>query len=95
MQGGMELGAGRALDAVIGPEGLLAVTGADLLEYGFPLVGVGEGVMTERMPVLGEDNVLEARGDGVDYRDDLVAARHGQSAAGAEVILHVDDEEEV
>ena len=47
------------------------------------------------MPVLGEDDVVEAGGEGVDAGDDGIAAGDGQGAAGEEVELHVDDEERV
>jgi hypothetical protein len=51
--------------------------------------------MGRGMPILGEDDVLESRGDGVDDGNDLVAAGDGESAAGAEIILHIGDEEDV
>ena len=47
------------------------------------------------VPVLGEDDVLELRSDAVNDGDHGIAVRHGQSAAGAEIVLHVDDEEDV
>ena len=37
--------------------------------------------------------LLEALDQPVDRRDDLVAARHGERAAGAEIVLHVDDDQ--
>ena len=51
--------------------------------------------MAARMPVLGQDHVAEARGQAVDDRHDLVAARHGERAARAEIVLDVDDEQDV
>jgi hypothetical protein len=47
------------------------------------------------VPVLGEDDVLEVLRDFVDGRDDRVSACDGKRPAGAEVVLHVDDEEDV
>ena len=47
--------------------------------------------MTARMPVLRQDDMLEILHEFVDQRHDLVAARHRQRAAGAEVVLQVDD----
>ncbi len=47
------------------------------------------------VPVLGEDDVFEALGEAVDEGDDLVALGNGERAAGAEVVLDVDDEEGV
>ena len=47
------------------------------------------------MPVLREDDVLEPRRDAMDGRDHCIAIGHGQRPAGAEIVLHVDDEEDV
>ncbi len=47
------------------------------------------------VPVLGEDDVVEFLGEGVDEGDDGVAVCYGQGAPGHEVVLHVDDEEGV
>jgi hypothetical protein len=47
------------------------------------------------VPVLREHHVLERARQAVDQRDDLVAAAHGQRAAGDEAVLHVDDEQHV
>ncbi len=58
-------------------------------------VGAGEGDVVAGMPVLGEDDVVEAGGEGVDAGDDGVAVGDGQGAAGEKVELHVDDEERV
>jgi hypothetical protein len=49
--------------------------------------------MARHVPVLGQDHRLEVVHEGVDGRDDLVAARDGERAAGAEVVLHVHDEQ--
>src|SRR2546426_8895833 len=51
----------------------------------------GERGMAARMPVLREHHVFEARGEPVDDRHHLVAPRHGERAAGHEVVLRVDD----
>src|SRR5206468_1065864 len=48
-----------------------------------------------RMPVLGQDDMLEAAGERVDDRHYLVAARHGEGAARTEIVLDVDDDEDV
>jgi hypothetical protein len=52
------------------------------------------------MPVLGEEDVVEVTGEGVDAGNDLVSAGDGEGAADAvgwraEVVLEVDDEEGV
>jgi len=92
---GVECGAGGVLDAVVGPEGLFTVGCVECVGEGFEVVGAGEGDVTFWVPVLGEDDVIEAGGEGVDAGDDLIAAGDGQRAAGQEVELHVDDEENV
>ncbi len=56
--------------------------------------------MVAGVPVLGEDDVVETGGDGVDAGKNGVAVGDGQGAAvsvgiGQEVKLHVDDEESV
>ena len=47
------------------------------------------------MPILGEDHMGEARGELIDDGDNLVAVRHGEIAAGAEIVLHVDHQQHV
>ena len=50
--------------------------------------------MSRRVPVLRQQDVVEARRDAVDDRDDLVAALDGERAAGQKVVLDVDDEKD-
>lgn len=47
------------------------------------------------MPVLREEDVVERCGECVNSGDDLVTTPDGERAAGEEVDLHVDDEEDV
>ena len=49
--------------------------------------------MRHGVPVLREDDVLEALRQSVDRRDDGVAIRHGEAAALAEIILDIDDDQ--
>ncbi len=51
--------------------------------------------MVGGVPVLGEDDVLEVLRGAVDRVDDGIAVGNGERPAGAEVVLHVDDEEDV
>lgn len=88
----MELSAGRALEAVVGPEGLFAVGSVEGVGEGIEVVRAGEGNVVGGVPVLGEDDVVEAGGECVDAGDNLVAAGDGECSAGQEVELHVDDE---
>ncbi len=79
VEAGVELGAGRPLDAVRRPRAALAIER--------PMVG--------RMPVARGHDERGLGGQLGHERDDLVAALHGQRAAGAEVVLEVDDEQRV
>ena len=92
---GSSLGAGGVLDAVVGPEVLGAVGDLDGVEGVLAGVGAGEGDVAEGVPVLGEDDVGEAGGDGVDSGEDGVAVGDGEGTAGEEVALHVDDQKHV
>ena len=49
--------------------------------------------MARRVPVLGQDHRVEFGHQGVDIGHDLVALGHGKRAAGAEIVLDVDDDE--
>lgn len=93
LQGGVELRSCASLNAVVWPEGLRAVGHFDGLVGLLAGLGAGEGSVVGRMPVLGEDDVLKARRDLQDGRDDGIAIMHSESPTGAEVVLHVDDEE--
>jgi hypothetical protein len=95
MKRSMKLRAVAALDTMVRPQRLLAITKLYLLEGPLPRVGTGERPMAGWVPVLGEDDVLEERRDFVDDGDDFIAARDGELPAGAEIVLHVDDDEEV
>ena len=91
----MELRSVRALDAVIGPEALLPSGRGDYVVWLAAGVGGGEGDVAGRVPVLREDDVLEAPRDAVDRRDHGIAVGYGQRAAGAEIVLHIGDEQDV
>jgi hypothetical protein len=90
----MKGSAGGTLQAVLGPETLGAVRSLDGL-VGLLVVRGGEGDVLGGMPVLGEDYVVELLCEGVDERNDLIAVGYGEVAAGAEVVLDVDDYEGV
>lgn len=47
------------------------------------------------MPVLGENDMVEAGSESVDAGKDQIAIGDGQRAPGKEVQLHVDDEKRV
>jgi len=95
---GVKVCARSALDAVIGPEGLRAVGDFGGGEGRGTGVGRSERDVAGGVPVLGEDDVLEALAEAVDEGDDLVTIFDGERAAGsidggAEVVLDVDHEE--
>jgi hypothetical protein len=48
-----------------------------------------------RVPVLCEDDVLEACGQTVDHGNDCIAVGNGKSASEAEVALEIDEQEQV
>src|SRR5690606_32369188 len=92
---GVEGGAVGALHAMVRPEHLIAIVGADRLERLPARMRRGEGAVAGRVPVLGQDHVLEAPREPVYQRHDGIALGHGERAAGAEIVLDVDDEEDV
>jgi hypothetical protein len=47
------------------------------------------------MPVLGQDDMSELRGEPVDHRDDRVAVRHCERPARTEIVLHIDDHQNI
>ncbi|SAS49287.1 Uncharacterised protein [Klebsiella variicola] len=88
----MQRRAFAVLYAVIRPEGLRqAVEFA--LGVGFHLVLAGEAAVIRRVPVLAGDDGLAARQAPVDKRishlDGTVAFRNRQRAAGAKVVLQI------
>ena len=91
----VEFRAMRVLDAVVGPQRLRPVMHHGGLEGVLGGVRGGEGLVLRRVPVLRQHHVLEAAREAVDERHHLVAARHRELAARAEIILHIDDEEDV
>jgi hypothetical protein len=51
--------------------------------------------MAGRMPILGQHHMLKALRKPIDDGDDRVAISNRESAAGAEIVLHVDDEQQI
>ena len=51
--------------------------------------------MAGRVPVLGQEHMGKPRRDPADDRHDVGAARYGQRAPGAEVVLEIDDRQHV
>src|SRR5262249_51350548 len=92
---GMKLGAAGGLNAMVGPEHLRSISNSRGLERLLARVRRGKRVMSGRMPILRQHHVLETAGQMIDQRHDLVAARHRQPAARAEIVLHVDHHKDV
>jgi hypothetical protein len=76
VQCGVECCAFGVLDDVFGPEGLGAVVDFNDFE-GLFVVGGGEGDVLVGVPVLGEDDVVELCGEGVDDGDYGIAVCNG------------------
>jgi len=95
MQRGVKLRSFCAPNAVRRPERLCAVGKLDGLEGLFAGMRCRERGMIGRVPVLSENDVLEARRGAMDGLDDFVSAGNGERSAGTKIILHVDDEENV
>ena len=51
--------------------------------------------MTLRVPILGQDDMIEPVNKAIDYGDDLVTRRNLQSAPWTKVVLDVDDQKQV
>ena len=49
--------------------------------------------MTCRVPVLGQHDMGKALRQAIDDRNDVMTARNREIAAGAEIILHIDDQQ--
>jgi len=73
-----------ALDAVVGPQYLLAVVERDLVEWFLARVRGRERTMSRRMPILGEHHIGKTLGHVVDDRYDFVASWNGEAATWQE-----------
>ena len=85
----------RLLNTVNGPKDLRKSVQADQIADLLPIMVSGEAPVVGGMPVLGGDDEIEARLIFIGHRDHFVSARHGQSSAGKEVVLDVDQNESV
>ena len=94
IEAGMEGCAGGVLQAVFGPQGLRAIGGLNRLE-GLLVMRGGEGDVLGRMPVLGENDVVELLRESVDDGNNLIAFGDSECSTRHEVVLDVDDEESV
>ena len=88
-----EVGATRALHAVIGPQHLLTVVEPDRRKRHLAMRR-SERDVARRVPVLRQQDVVEARSETVDNGDDFVAALDRQLTARQEVVLDIDDQQQ-
>ena len=93
LQRRMEARARRTLHAMVGPQRLLPIGHLDALECCPARMRRRKGTMTRWMPVLGQHHMLEALGQPIDDRHDIIAVGNGQPAVAAEIVLHVDDQQ--
>ena len=90
----MEIRSRCSLQAVVGPESLRPVRRLDAVGERLLAMGAGERDVAGRVPVLGEEDVLEGPGEHIDCGDDRKAAMDFErSAVEQEVVLHVDHQE--
>src|ERR1700722_16801100 len=80
---------------MVGPQHLLTISRRNAFERLPARMRGGKRRMATRMPVLGQHHIAESRGHPVDDRHHLVAARYGERAAGAKIVLHVHHDEDV
>ena len=95
MQMRVESSAHASLNAMVGPQHLLAISRLNGFEGKASGMIGGEGVMIARVPVLGQNHMAEGGGNPIDHRHHFLAARHSKSASIAEVILHVDHQQNI
>src|SRR5262245_8287503 len=79
----------RALDTMIGPQGLLAIRHVDGLKRRGPRMRSGKGTVTRRMPILGQRNMAETFSKAVDERHHGSTSRNRKRPARAEVVLYI------
>src|SRR5258705_8083126 len=94
VEGGSKLRAGRALDAMLGPQNLRAVMELDRREVRTTMARC-KGMMAWRMPILRQHDMRKLPRNTIDQGNDRVTIGHRQSAARHEVVLHIDDEKNV
>src|SRR5450759_520798 len=88
-------GAACALHTMIRPKHLGAVGDLDRLIRRLAGMRGGEGEVAARMPVLRQHHMRELACQAIDQWHHLVATRHRQAAAGAEVVLDIDDQQDI
>ena len=95
VQSVMEGRAARLLHTMIGPQHLRPIGKSDDLEGLTTGIGRSKGAVRRWMLVLRQDHMLEAARKLIDEGYDLVTAGHGETAAGAEIVLHIDSQQNI
>ena len=88
-----EVGAASALHAMHWPQDLWQAVQFDALTGLLSGMVRGEALVRRGVPVLCRDNDRKVRGEGIRDRHYRVGVRHGQRAAGQEVILKIDEDQ--
>src|SRR5690606_29414751 len=83
------------LHAVVGPKRLWTVRHLDGAERIGARMRRGKAGVASRVPVLRQDHMVELADQAINQRHDLVAAIYGERAAGAKIVLQVDDDQGV
>src|SRR6267142_8303 len=86
---------GRALHAMVGPQRLRTIGHGDGLERRRTRMARSERAVAGWMPVLRQNHMIETLGEPVDDRHDRVALADSQGAIRAEIVLHVDDQQQI
>ena len=89
----MERRARRALDTMIRPQRLLAIGHLDRFKRPRARMRGGKGAVALWVPILGQCDMVEALGKAIDDRHHGVTVGNRKRAAGAEIVLHVDDQQ--
>jgi hypothetical protein len=80
---------------VLRPQDLLTVARFDYIEGLLGRVRVGKRGMSTRVPILGQDHMSKFGGQSVDRRNDFIALPNRECSAGAEIVLHIDNEQDI
>src|SRR5215467_10271665 len=90
-----ELRAMRVLNAVNGPENLFYAVKDDALAGFFPRMICRKAAVIARMPIFRGEDQVEMVLQFIGNRNDFVAVRDSQSAAGQKIVLQIDDDQRV
>src|SRR3954447_15995532 len=58
-------------------------------------MGCGKGAVALRMPILGQHDMVEVFSQAIDHGHHGIAVGHRKRTARAEIVLHVDDQQQI